>query len=175
MKETNSLAKLALSTVKEIKLNLPNSGFSTSEGIVLLSGSIIPFSLVKGTRGYIEKVVHQINGCYEYGCYDACAVMIRRLIETLIIELFVYYKIESKIKNSDDNFFHLKELIKKTEAESSFNLTRNTKKSLKDLKDIGDLSAHNPYFNARREYIDERLTDIRAVVHELLYKSNLKK
>jgi hypothetical protein len=171
----SDLAKFALSTVKLIQSDLPETGLPTSEGIVLLGGSVIPFSVVKGTRGYIEKVVHQINGCYEYGCYDACAVMLRRLIETLIIELYIYHKIESKIKDTNGNFFYLKELINSAESEALFNLTRNTSKSLKDLKDIGDLSAHNRFFNAHREYIEERLTAIRSVTHELLYKADLKK
>jgi len=42
----------------------------------------------------------QINGCFENGWHDASAVMIRRLLETLIIEVFEYYKIASRIQNS---------------------------------------------------------------------------
>ena len=60
---------------------------------------VLPFSLVKGTRGYIEKIVHQINGSYVATCYDACAVMARRLLETLIIEAFEHHRIDHKIKD----------------------------------------------------------------------------
>jgi hypothetical protein len=49
---------------------------------------LIPMDIVKGTRGYVEKITEQANGCYEKGWYDACAVMARRLIEILIIDSF---------------------------------------------------------------------------------------
>ena len=45
------------------------------------SQCVIPLSVVRGTRGYIERVANQINGTYENGWYDACAVMIRRVLE----------------------------------------------------------------------------------------------
>lgn len=43
---------------------------------------------MRGTRGYIERFCHQINRSYENGRYDGRAVMIKRLIETRIIEAF---------------------------------------------------------------------------------------
>ena len=76
-------------------------------------------SLVRGTRGYIEKVSNQINGAYENGWYDACAVMLRRLIETLIIETFEHHKIASSDNQAGD-FVYLRDLIDKTLAETSW-------------------------------------------------------
>jgi len=58
----------------------------TSKKAAKLSDSVLPRELFDGTRGYIEKVVSQINGSYDHGWYDCCAVMCRRLAETLIIE-----------------------------------------------------------------------------------------
>ena len=69
---------------------------------------LFPLDLVRGTRGYIERVAEQACGCYDQGWYDASAVMCRRLLETLIIETFETYKLELKIKNPDGNFFLLK-------------------------------------------------------------------
>ncbi len=67
----------------------------------------MPIALINGTRGYIERVAHQVNGCYDEGWYDACAVMVRRLLETLIIEAFEYHKIADKIKDGKGDFFFL--------------------------------------------------------------------
>jgi hypothetical protein len=39
--------------------------------------SVVPNDWVKGTRVYLERLVHQINGSYDYGFYDACATMSR--------------------------------------------------------------------------------------------------
>jgi hypothetical protein len=161
---------IANSMCKEIE----NLALPPSEGKSAATQKVVIFSLVKSTRGYIEKVTHQVNTSYEHGSYDACAVMIRRLVETLIIELFEAFKIESKIKNSSGDFLYLKDLVDKTLAETSWNLSRNSKKSLPRLKDIGDKSAHSRRFNALREDIDNMKDDLRVVIQELVSLAKLK-
>ncbi|NEW90276.1 hypothetical protein DU475_23855 [Rhodopseudomonas sp. WA056] len=130
--------------------------------------------MVRNTRGYIERVANQINGTYENGWHDACAVMLRRLIETLIIEAFEHHKISRKIKNPNGEFYYLGELIDRCLNETTWNLGRSCKQALPKLKDIGDKSAHNRRFLAQRGDIDRMIPDIRIVVQELLYISNLK-
>jgi hypothetical protein len=39
-------------------------------------------------RGYLDKVVYQLNASYDHGLYDCCAVMCRRVLETLLIEVY---------------------------------------------------------------------------------------
>lgn len=131
-------------------------------------------SLVRGTRGYIEKISNQVNGAYENGWYDACAVMLRRLIETLIIEAFEFHNIETKIKNPSGDFLYLRDLIDKALSEKSWNLGRNTKHALPRLKEIGDKSAHSRRFVAQRGDIQPLLSDIRTVVQEFIYLAQLK-
>lgn len=135
---------------------------------------VIPMSIIKGTRGYIEKVALQANGCYEYGWFDACAVMIRRVIETLIIECFEYHKIVEKIKDSNGNYFLLKDLINACLNENTWTLGRNTKKALPIIKDIGDLSAHNRRYLANKSDIDKIREGLRVTVEELVHLSKLK-
>jgi len=131
--------------------------------------------LFENTRGYMLQVVDQINLCYEHTCYDACAVMIRRLIEILIIETYDKYNIESEICDSDNNFFFLDELISRFISASHWKIGRNTKSGLKKLKTIGDQSAHSRRYNAKRSYIDTVAQDLRVVTEELLYLSGLRK
>jgi hypothetical protein len=170
----NKLAKHALQIAKDIRTDIPAIYVPPSEGTIPKSQMILPHALVKGTRGYIEKVLYQINGTYENGWYDACAVMIRRLIETLIIELFEHYNLSAKIKNANGDFFFLSDLISSTLNERTWNLGRNTKQSLPKLKDIGDKSAHSRRYNAYREDIDKLTNDLRTVTQELLYLAKLK-
>ena len=59
----------------------------------------IPDGVWIGTRGYIEAVCKQLNGCFHAGFYDAAAVMLRRLLETLIIETYEQLKREAEIKD----------------------------------------------------------------------------
>ena len=127
------------------------------------------------TRGYIERVVYQINGCYEKGWFDGCSVMMRRLIETLIIECFEAHGIAEKIKTSKTgDFLYLSELVNRTLQEQSWNLGRNTKRALPNLKSIGDQSAHSRRYNAHREDIDKLVPDFRTACQELLYIASLK-
>jgi hypothetical protein len=135
---------------------------------------VLPHSLVKGTRGYIERIAYQINGCYEYGWYDACAVMMRRMMETLIIEVFEHHKIAAQIKNSSGDFFYLSDLISATISQTSWNLGRNTKQALPRMKTLGDQSAHSRRFVAHREDVDKMQEDFRIVVQELLFLAKLK-
>ena len=136
--------------------------------------NIIPDSIVRNTRGYIEKVVNQINGCYEKGWYDACAVMIRRLLETLIIEVFEYKKIDNKIKNSQGDFFQLDDLINLTLMEPLWNISRNSKGAFPRLKKVGDLSAHNRRYVAHLKDIEKIKDDVRIITQELISLSGLK-
>lgn len=145
-----------------------------TEGLPPQSEMVLLASLTKGTRGYIEKIVDQINGTYENGWYDACSVMIRRLVETLIIEAFESHKIDKQIKNPGGEFLFLRDLVSRTLACTSWNLGRNTTRALPKLKDIGDKSAHSRRYVAHRGDIDKVMADLRVVVQELVYLASLK-
>lgn len=168
-----SLAYQALAIAKEIQKEQAIQPMPPSGGTVPKNQPIIPHAMVKSTRGYIEKIAYQINGCYEAGCFDACAVMMRRLLETLIIECFEEYKIESKIKNTTGDYMFLSDLIGVLMSEASWALGRNSKKALPKLKDIGDKSAHSRRFNAHREDVDNLIVDFRTTCQELLYLAKL--
>lgn len=162
-----------ISLAKDIDNISPKEWLPPAEGLESKSQSIVYLPLVKGTRSYIEKISNQINGCYEYGWFDACAVMIRRLLETLIIEVFEQYKIETKIKKNGDYLF-LGDLINYALSETSWTLGRNARNALPKLKDIGDKSAHSRRFNAIRHDIDDIKYDLRTVLQELLVLARLK-
>lgn len=138
------------------------------------SDDLFPRELTKNTKPYLEKISEQACGSYDIGYYDAAAVMIRRLLETLIIECFESKKISKKIKNDNGNFYFLEELINKLvkENDNKWNLSRNTLKCLPKLKDIGDKSAHGRYFTARKPDIDKFKDDLRVVIEELVQISN---
>lgn len=52
-----------------------------------LSETLIDLEIVKG-RHDVCWMAKQANGCFENCWYDACAVMLRRLVEVLIVESF---------------------------------------------------------------------------------------
>lgn len=153
---------------KAIQEELSSSIGPPAEGLRSPSQGVIPAVLFRKTRGYLEKTANQANGAYANGWYDACAVMLRRLIETLIIETFEKHGIASSIQNGQGDFLYLRDLIDRTTAEKSWNLSRNSKGALPRLKDVGDKSAHSRRFNAVRDDIDRLIPDLRVVAEELL-------
>ncbi len=170
-----SIAQEALEIAKRIQADAPVRYVPPSAGTRPKSQTVLPHALVSNTRGYIERVVYQINGCYEKGWFDGCSVLMRRLIETLVIECFEAYGISQKIKNpGTGDFFNLSELVNCTLRETAWNLSRNTKRSLPKLKSVGDQSAHSRRYNAHREDIDKLIPDFRIACQELLYLANLK-
>jgi hypothetical protein len=170
-----SLAQHALEIAKGILAEAPVKYVPPSAGTIPTSQNILPHALFKDTRGYIERVVFQVNGCYEKGWFDGCAVMMRRLLETLIIECFEAHNLSHKIKDTrTGDFLYLSDMISKLLQEPSWNLGRNTKKALPNLKAVGDQSAHNRRYIAHREDIDKITTDFRLTCQELLYLAGLK-
>lgn len=165
----------ALQKVRQLRDGVRERNPPPEEGAPSPDDPVIMFSLVRNTRGYIERVVHQINGAYANGWYDACAVMIRRLVETLIIQSFEKYGISDKIKGASGDFLFLRDLINVTLAEASWNLSRNTKQALPRLKYVGDLSAHSRRYIAQRKDIDKLMHDLRVVVQELVTVAELKR
>ena len=165
---------MALSVAKQIQLESSRHMRPPEEGFASASEQILPHSVVRGTRGYIERVVNQVNGCYEKGWFDACAVMLRRLMETLIIEAFEACRIEDKIKGSSGDFLFLRDLIDKALEEPSWNLSRNTKQALPKLKDVGDKSAHSRRFNAHLKDLEKLIGEVRVVAQEFVYLAKLK-
>ena len=136
------------------------------------SAELLDPQLVDGTRSYVQRVVAQVNGCYERGWYDACAVMLRKMVETLIIECFEAIGKEAEVKTQAGEYLQLGDLISRFLEESLWHVSRNTKGGLprlREVKDLGDKAAHSRRFVANRGDIDQFAKDLRTVVQELAY------
>jgi hypothetical protein len=129
--------------------------------------------LARANRGYIASVGRQMNGCYESGWYDACAVMMRRLIEISIIEAYENKNIASKIQDGNGNYFQLSELIAAALSEPQLRLSRTAKTALPKLRNVGHRSAHGRYFNADPNDIEQVRDGCRVVVEEFLHHAGL--
>lgn len=137
------------------------------------SSDLFPIELLSGTRSYLQSTGRQVILCYDYGLYDACLVMIRRLIETLIIELFERHGIKDRIQDPSGNFFFCSDLIDRLLAEKTiWTIGRNTAKALPQIKTKGDLGAHNRRFNAKKPDIDQIKFELRTTIEELVHLIN---
>lgn len=132
------------------------------------SNSLFTLNDFSDTRGYIQKVVVQINLSYDHQLYDCCTVMIRRLLETLIIEVYEKLGRADELKNSDGNFMMLSGLVAFLKNEKTVNIGRQTMSGLENFKKIADSSAHNRRYNASKKDVDDKISDIRLSVNELV-------
>ncbi len=168
-------AKAALALAKAMQDDVNAQWLPPTEVLPSRTEAVLPSMWFKrANRNYLVMVVHQINRTYENACYDACAVMVRRLVESLIIEAFEAKGLDAEIKGQDDNFYALSVLVDKTEQRREWNLSRNAKKALKNFKTTGDVSAHNRRYIAPRHDIDELILPVRHLVSELLTIAGLK-
>ena len=151
-----------------------NSGIEEIQKMIKISEPkkvldlIIPNQIVSNEKGYFQKVIYQIHGCYQDKYYDACFVMIRRAIETLIVEVYESLKMENKIKDSNGDFFQFSKLIDEAMANPKIKLSKIAKKDLKTIKKFGDTAAHNRRLNLIKPDIDKYADSIRLIVEELI-------
>lgn len=137
------------------------------------SGLLLDEQKFKINRPNINKLVDQINHCYEYNCYDACAVLMRKFFETVLILAYENLQIANEIKDSTGNYYMLESITGNAKNNPTLNLSREPKKSLDKIRDVGNYSAHNIYYNATKKDIDDISTLYRLVMEELYYKAGL--
>lgn len=132
------------------------------------SNSLFPQSIFDNTRSYLVEYAKEASCCYDMGLYNSCLFMLRKIAETLIIELFESKNFQAKIKNSNGDFFQLSELIKAIISEPSWKLTKIVKENLPKIKLLADSSVHSKRFSARKPDIDEIKTNTRITFEEII-------
>lgn len=135
---------------------------------VNVQDSVLPAEWFIGTRPFLERVTHQINGTYQFGFYDACATLCRRLMESLIIEIYVQLRRAPEIRR-DNAFFMLDALINKISNDTTLTLSRNSPDTMTEVKSIGDTAAHDRnYITEQLDLSDGFLLRYRRLIRELM-------
>ena len=124
------------------------------------------------TRKYLLAMVDQINGCYQFGFYDGCAVMCRRLLETLLIEAFEHKGAGEKIK-ANGEYVGLGELIARAKGGHYIKLQRGSADVMEDIKLMGDSAAHSRMYITKQQDIDDQRFKFRKVISELAHLAGL--
>lgn len=141
---------------------------------VSVTDSILSKETFTETRLYLENMCRQVNGTYDYGFYDACAVLCRRLMESLIIEIYVKLGRHNEIQH-DGMFISLERIIGYIRNDKRIVLGRNSGKTMEDIKELGDTAAHDRTYIIRVNDIDDIKFRFRKLIDELLILSELKK
>lgn len=168
----SDFARYALSVAEQIQADADKFYTPNYEGRQARHNRIIDPRLVRQAGTHVESIVNSINGTYENGWFDACAVMLRRLIETLIIEAYLGIGRHNDILDNNNHFIDLNSLIKMACDGNDPHLSRTSKRILPKIKALGDRSAHNRTFLAKPSSFESLSSnfhvDLQALVQELL-------
>jgi hypothetical protein len=170
-----NIAVGALALAKRLQSSAPSSYIPPSDPIEPQSESILPRDLLQSSRGYLENMIAQINGCYENAWYDSCAAMMRRLTEILLIEAYIYHGLENRIQSHEGNYRRLSEIIGDAKSGAGISLAPGSKKWLPSIKEFCDLSVHGHRYSARRSDIEKISIGFRATIEDLLYCAGINK
>ncbi len=149
------------------KLHEDYDCYFNDENEIVSNSEILDESLFLGKRGYLDKLIKQINHCYKYNCYDACAVCMRRIFEIILILAFEKKGLQNEIQN-DGDYINLEAIISKAQSNKVLNLSKS-KKYYDEIRLLGNYSAHKRYYNARRMDIDNIKIKYRVCLEELYY------
>ena len=137
--------------------------------------TILPNVLFDGLSANFQSICKQINASYENNLYDCTAVLMRRLLESLLVLSYQKAGIESEIIDPKGNFhISLDRMIKNATQNITLALSANTKKDMPLFKDLGNYSAHKIWSNCTQQDIKPHILKYRVVIEELLYKAGMK-
>lgn len=132
------------------------------------SNNLFPLSIFDNTRGYLIAFAKEASIAYDYSLFNCCFFMLRKILETLIIELFERHGLEGKIKNTNGGYYFLSDLITKLIAENKWHLTKVVREDIPKIKKLADSSVHSKRFSAKKTDIDNMKTEIRIILQELV-------
>lgn len=134
---------------------------------VVVEKEFIPSEILENHDSTYQKILWEINVCYEKKCFNAAAVLIRRLVESLVILAFEANGIAGRIKDGDGNYFMLKGLIGAAGGSPELKLGRTVREGLPKSKFFGDLGAHNPRTLVRESDLKTAHDLIRVTIEEI--------
>jgi hypothetical protein len=94
-------------------------------------------------------------------------------MESLLIEVYIAAGKATEIKDGLV-FISLDRLIGKITNDTSFNLSRNSPRTMEKVKRAGDAAAHDRVYITDQRDIDDTLASYRQMIWELLHLAKIK-
>ncbi len=126
-----------------------------------------------GKRSYLDKLIKQINFTYANNCFDACAVLMRRLFEVLLVLSYQKHGIESAITNNQGNHLMLEGIVKDAVQNKTLNISSRVCKNFDTFREVGNNSAHSITYTAGKKDIEDIKINYRVMMEELYNKCEL--
>jgi hypothetical protein len=77
-----------------------------------------------GKRDAVDRLIVQINSTYRDGSFDACASVMRRLLEVALVLSFQANGIENEIRNRSGEYMLLEDIVRKAAVSDVLGLSR---------------------------------------------------
>lgn len=140
---------------------------------VVSNSELLEESKFCGKRKYLDRLIQQINSSYANHCYDACAVLMRRLFEVLLVLTYQHHNIDDQIKDSSGNgYLMLEGIVSNAKNNSTLKFSR-IKREFDTFRMVGNFSAHNITYTAGVKDIDDIKLNYRVMLEELYTKAGL--
>lgn len=133
-------------------------------------GLYIQPEILEKMPDYISRLVPQINGTYANEWYEASAMVLRRLAETLVIELYTRRGWQKDVQDPSTNeFLMLKGLIDKLTGDGRLSVQRRTIDGLKKVKELGDTASHDFRIRIRKSHLDNIQSQVQLTCERLVF------
>lgn len=126
-----------------------------------------------GKRTYLTKLIQQVNFTYGKNCYDACAVLLRRIFEIVLVLCFQNSGIENEISKQDGSHMMLEGITKKAINNKTLNISKRITDNFELFREVGNNSAHSITYTASKKDIDDIKIAYRVMLEDLYNKAGL--
>lgn len=124
-------------------------------------------------RPYLDRLIRQINFTYANNCYDACAVLMRRVFEILLVLSYQNKGLEADISNSDGSHKMLEAIVKNAVQNKNLGIPVRISKHFDAFRNVGNNSAHSITYTAGQLDIDKIAMDYRVMMDDLYIRAGI--
>ena len=121
----------------------------------------------KNPRKYLTETIRQINLTYSHLCPDACAFLMRKAVEFMLID---YYHINNRmheISDASGRVKHLKTIINHFISNSGVNPNDMLRNFLQNARIFGGTAAHNARIILLQEDVEKLAATVELALREL--------
>ena len=126
-----------------------------------------------GKRPFLTRLIQQINFTYGNNCFDACAVLMRRLFEVLLVLAYQNKGIEADITKPDGSHKMLEGIVKDAVQNKALGVPARISKNFDAFREVGNNSAHSITYTAGKLDIDNIAREYRVMMEDLYNRAGL--